>query len=178
MICLFEGPKLIACLLERRQFMRLASDRLPRCSFYKRQGSIRAIARHLVSGSLSPLEYSGELRNPNGYCSKVDMLHVTNSFHSLSRWKKSQVDCVTMDEWLDTECLPSTMDLPLGSVISKSWSCQFETLHELRHAVVSATFQELTIPQPGTHLFQKHVFIVCALACTAMLVICLRSRIR
>jgi hypothetical protein len=85
---------------------------------------------------------------------------------------------VTMDEWPDAEFLPSTMDLPLGDVISKSWSRQFETLDELRHAVLSAMSQELAIPQRRTCVFQKPVFIVCALACAAMLVVRLRPRAR
>jgi serine/threonine protein kinase len=127
---------------------------------------------------LCPLEDSGALRNSSGYCSKVDILHVTNIIYSLSRWKKFQVDCVTMDEWPDAEFLPSTMDLPLGDVISKSWSRQFETLDELRHAVLSAMSQELAIPQPRTCVFQKPVFIVCALACAATLVVRLRPRAR
>jgi len=98
-----------------------------------------------ANSSLCPLEHSGELRNSDGYCSKIDILHVTNVIYSLSCWKKFQVDCVTMDEWPDAESLPSTMDLPLGDVISESWSRQFETLYELRHAVVSAMSQELAI---------------------------------
>ena len=39
---------MIACRLERRQFTRLASDRLSRCSLYRLQGSIQAFAQHFV----------------------------------------------------------------------------------------------------------------------------------
>jgi serine/threonine protein kinase len=63
-----------------------------------------------ANSSSFPLEYSGELRNSNGYCSKVDILHVTNIIYLLSRWKKFQVDCVMIDEWPDATLLLSTMN--------------------------------------------------------------------
>ncbi|THV64667.1 hypothetical protein D6D28_09734 [Aureobasidium pullulans] len=138
--------------------------------------TIRAI--DFANSSLCPMEHTGELVDFNGYTSRLDVLHVTNVIYSLSCWKKFQADCVTMDEWPDAESLPSTMDLPLGSVIAKSWSHQFEDLEELRHAVVTAISQEPTTSQLIPRLFQKPVFIVCALACAAMLAVRLRPRAR
>ncbi|KAI4732306.1 hypothetical protein E4T50_17109 [Aureobasidium sp. EXF-12298] len=102
--------------------------------------TIRAI--DFANSSLHPLEENGELEEPDGYTLMIDVLHVTNIVYSLSAWKKFQVDCVQMDEWPDAEQVPSTVDLPLGSVIASSWSRQFETLDELRDAVVSSMPQE------------------------------------
>jgi serine/threonine protein kinase len=102
--------------------------------------TIRAI--DFANSSLHPLEETGELEGPDGYTSMIDVLHVTNIVYSLSVWKKSQVDCVQMDEWPSAEQVPSTIDLPLGSVIALSWSRQFKTLYELRDAVVSSIPQE------------------------------------
>jgi hypothetical protein len=97
--------------------------------------TIRAI--DFANSSLHPLEEVGELKDSDGYTSMVDVLHVTNVIYSLSSWKKFQVDCIQMEEWPKAEGLPSTLDLPLGDVIARSWSREFETLGELRHAVVS-----------------------------------------
>jgi serine/threonine protein kinase len=138
--------------------------------------TIRAI--DFANSSLCPLEHTGELIDSDGYTARVDVLHVTNVIYSLSCWKKFQVDCVTMDEWPDVESLPSTMNLPLGSVIAKSWSRQFKDLDELRHAVVSATSQDPATPQVRPLLIQRPVLIICALACAAMLAVRLRPRIR
>jgi hypothetical protein len=72
----------------------------------------------------------------------VDVLHVTNVIYSLSSWNKFQVDCIQMEEWPKAEELPSTLDLPLGDVIARSWSQEFRNLGELRHAVISRTENE------------------------------------
>jgi serine/threonine protein kinase len=96
--------------------------------------TIRAI--DFANSSLFPLEEVGELGDVDGYTSMVDVLHVTNVIYSLSSWKKFQVDCVRMEEWPKAEELPSTLGLPLGDVIARSWAREFKTLGELRQAVV------------------------------------------
>lgn len=98
--------------------------------------TIRAI--DFANSGLHPLEETGELEGPDGYTAMIDVLHVTNIVYSLSAWKKFQVDCVQEDEWPDVEQVPSTVDLPLGDVIAKSWSRQFKTLDELRDAIASS----------------------------------------
>jgi hypothetical protein len=99
--------------------------------------TVRAI--DFANSSLFPLEEVGELRDVDGYTSMVDVLHVTNVIYSLSSWKKFQVDCVRMEEWPEVEDLPSTVGLPLGDVIAKSWAREFKTLGELRQAIVART---------------------------------------
>jgi hypothetical protein len=44
-----------------------------------------------------------------------------------------------MEEWPEVEDLPSTVGLPLGDVIAKSWAREFKTLGELRQAIVART---------------------------------------
>jgi Leucine-rich repeat (LRR) protein len=80
--------------------------------------TIRAI--DFANSSLHPVEEVGELKDPDGYTSTVDILHVTNVIYSLSSWKKLQVDCIQIEEWPKAEELPSTLDLQLGNVIARS----------------------------------------------------------
>ncbi|KAH0283177.1 hypothetical protein M436DRAFT_50559 [Aureobasidium namibiae CBS 147.97] len=98
--------------------------------------TIRAI--EFANSGLYPLDSTGELKDGDGYTSMMDTLHVTNIIYSLCTWKKFQTDCIQMSEWPKAEELPSTSGVPLGSVIARSWSRQFKTLYELRHAVVSS----------------------------------------
>jgi serine/threonine protein kinase len=105
--------------------------------------TIRAI--DFANSSLHPLEEVGELKDADGYSLMVDVLHVTNVIYSLSSWMKFQVDCIRMEEWPRAEGLPSTRDLPLGDIIARSWSCEFKSLGELRHAVVSRTKIEVML---------------------------------
>ena len=101
--------------------------------------TIRAI--DFANSSLRPLGETGELKEED-YTATIDVLHVTNIIYSLSAWKKFQVDCVQMEEWPNAEQVPSTIDMPLGSVIASSWSRRFKTLDELREAVVSSMPEE------------------------------------
>jgi len=135
--------------------------------------TIRAI--DFANSSLFPMDGSGELAE-NGYTTMVDILHVTNIIYSLCTWKKFQVHCIQMDEWPEAEELPSTIDLPLGSVVTSSWSRQFKTLDELRHAVASSMPEEPATSWSKACLFQKPVSIGCAAACAMVLAVHLRPR--
>ena len=99
--------------------------------------TIRAI--DFANSDLYPLDSTGELKDDDGYTSKVDILHVTNTIYSLCTWKKFQVDCIQMSEWPRAEELPLTSGVLVGSVITRSWSREFETLDELRNAIVSSS---------------------------------------
>lgn len=97
--------------------------------------TIRTI--NFSNSSLLPLIHTGDLVDSEGYTVQLDVLHLTNVIYSLGRWKKFSMDCVDDSEWPQPDSLPSTSDLPLGNIISKSWAQQFSNLDELRHAVTS-----------------------------------------
>jgi serine/threonine protein kinase len=103
--------------------------------------TVRAI--DFANSSLGTLEETGELKDAKGYTAMVDVLHVTNVIYSLSTWRKFQMDCYYMEEWPKAEELPSTLDLPLGNVIARSWCREYKSLIELRYAVVSSIPDEL-----------------------------------
>ncbi|KAI4728136.1 hypothetical protein E4T49_04084 [Aureobasidium sp. EXF-10728] len=153
----------------------LAFDIALRNLMLDRDWNIKAI--DFGNSCLLPLDSGAVLANEYGYTADIDILHVTNVIYSICRWNKFQMDCVDMDEWPAADSLPPTSDLPLGSVIAKSWSHQFKTLNELKLAIESAAPTTITTvhDQPGP--FQKPVFIIFALTCATLLAVRLRSRI-
>ncbi|KEQ66912.1 uncharacterized protein M437DRAFT_63077 [Aureobasidium melanogenum CBS 110374] len=92
-----------------------------------------------ANSSCLEIDEDTELVDEDGYTAEIDLLHVSYVIYSISRWEKFENDHImSMDKWPAADSLPSTSNLPLGDIITKAWSRQFNNLDELKLAIKSA----------------------------------------
>ncbi|KAK6008303.1 hypothetical protein QM012_000206 [Aureobasidium pullulans] len=132
--------------------------------------SLRAI--DFANSTAAPTDADLKTTEWDGYTARTEVLHVTNVIYSIARWEKFQVDCAYETEWPAPDSFPTTHDLRLGEVISKAWRHQYDSISDLRSAILSAASLQ------RTSVYQNPVLIGCALACTTMLIMQLFSRPR
>ncbi|KAI5262809.1 hypothetical protein E4T47_09177 [Aureobasidium subglaciale] len=103
-------------------------------------GTLRAI--DFANSTAAPMDADLSITEYDGYTAKTEVLHVTNVIYSISKWTKHQTDCVYEHEWPDFEAFPSTEGLELGTVMANAWKRQYNSIAELRDAILSTARTE------------------------------------